>query len=333
MGKMDGFDKEQNGNVNGVLMPYTQMTQADIPNYWSYAQHFTLADHMFSSLAGPSMPNHLYTVGAGSSGVFTRSKGTFGVINVPVDRSNPDNHSWGCDSDDATTVDVMDSEGKVTGDPGGPAAQFPCLDMPTIVDLLQSSKISWRYYAPAQGEYGYQWMALDAVNHIRNGPLWAAPYIAPDTQFITDALSGNLPAVSWLVTGVGAEHPPNSTCLGENWSVKQLNAVMNGPDWNTTAVFVTWDDYGGFYDHVPPPGLDQFGLGPRVPLLIISPYVKPGFISKTEYELSSFLTFVERRFQLEPLTARDANANDMEDSFDFTQNPSPPLILNERSCH
>jgi len=342
-GKMDQFDLEKHGSVvlpDGSFLPYSQMQQSDIPNYWAYAQHFTLADHMFSSLEGPSMPNHLYTVAAGVTGVFKLSNETLSVINVPVDTSNPNNHSWGCDADDTTSVDVMDSSGRITGDTDGPAAQFPCLDLNTIVDSLQTANISWRYYAPggsgvttaAQAPNGYQWEILDAVNHIRNGTLWAAPYIVADTQFATDAANGSLPAVSWLITGDASEHPAMSTCLGENWTVEQINAVMNGPDWNSTAIFLTWDDYGGFYDHVPPPGIDQFGLGPRVPLLIISPYAKAGYVSKSEYELSSLLAFLEKRFQISPLTTRDANANDMEDSFDFTQTPLAPFLLNTRTC-
>jgi phospholipase C len=343
-GKMDRFDKEMNGNVNGVMMPYTQMTQADIPNYWRYAQHFTLADHMFSSQEGPSLPNHLFTVAAGVTGLFTRNpipNQMLSPINVAVDSVQPNNHDWGCDADDTTTVDVMDSSGSITGDPGGPPAQFPCMDLNTIVDSLQAAGISWRYYAPGgstvqdaeDAPYGYQWDALNTVNHIRNNTtLWAPPYIVPETQFVTDATTGNLPAVSWVVMGDTSEHPPNSTCKGENWTVQQLSAVMNGPEWGSTAIFLTWDDYGGFYDHVPPPGIDQFGLGVRVPLMIISPYAKAGFISKTQYEFSSFLTLVEKRFQLNALTTRDANANDMEDSFDFTQAPLAPLLLNSRAC-
>jgi phospholipase C len=122
--------------------------------------------------------------------------------------------------------------------------------------------------------------------------------------------------VSWLVTTSNlSEHPPASICEGENWAVRQVDAAMQGPTWESTAIFLTWDDFGGFYDHVPPPKLDLFGLGPRVPLLIISPFAKSGLISQTQYELSSFLHFAENRFHLAPLTARDAIANDMEDSF------------------
>jgi phospholipase C len=106
---------------------------------------------------------------------------------------------------------------------------------------------------------------------------------------------------------------------------------MQGPDWNSTVIFITYDDFGGLYDHVPPPQIDQFGLGPRVPMLIVSPFAKRGYVSHTQYEHSSVLKFVEDRYHLPPLTARDARASDMRDSFDFGQT-QPPLILSERQC-
>src|SRR5882762_3249815 len=308
--KMDGFDLVVNGNVDGSMLPYTQMRESDIPNYFAYARNFVLADHMFSSLRGPSFPNHLFTVAAQSGG----------VINNP----QPPKDIWGCDADPAELVDVMDSK-------GGISKEQPCFDLPTLADRLEAAHVSWKYYAPTRGQVGYIWSALDAIKHIRNGPLWTSK-VVPDAQFAEDARNGRLPAVSWLVTGETSEHPPFSTCTGENWSVEQLNAVMEGPDWASTAIFITWDDFGGFYDHVSPPPIDKFGLGPRVPLLIISPYVRKGKVSHTQYEFSSFLAFVEKRFYLAPLTERDKKANDMLDSFDFTQTPLPPLVLKTRSC-
>ena len=152
-------------------------------------------------------------------------------------------------------------------------------------------------------------------------------------QFLQDAQSGQLPAVSWLILPYGgSEHPPNSICARDNQTAEYINAIMQGPAWSSTVIFVTYDDFGGFYDHVPPPQLDQFGLGPRVPLLIISPFAKPGYISHTVYEHSSMLKFVETRYQLPSLTARDAAANDMLDSFSFSQPPQPPLILQPHQC-
>jgi phospholipase C len=129
-----------------------------------------------------------------------------------------------------------------------------------------------------------------------------------------------------------SEHPPASVCLGEKWTVEQLNALMQGPEWDSTVVFLTWDDFGGFYDHVAPPVVDNFGFGPRVPLLIISPWAKPAHLTHTQLEFSSLLKFVEGRFDLAPLTQRDKDANDLIDSFDFDHGPLEPLILNPRQC-
>lgn len=305
-GKMDQFDLVTFGSD---LLPYTQMHQKDIPNYFAYAHQFVLADRMFSSLEGPSFPNHLY-------GMAAQSGGAIGNLNGAT------NGAWGCDSDDTATVSVMDGNGNIT-------QKYPCFDFQTIVDSLQSAGVSWKYYAPGFGQAGYNWSALDAIKHIRKGSLWNTN-VVPETQFAQDAQNGNLPSVSWVISGLTSEHPPDSTCLGENWSVQQINAIMQGPDWASTAIFVTWDDFGGFYDHVPPPNVDQFGFGPRVPLLIISPYAKQGFISHTQYEFSSFLKLIENRFSLQALTARDAAANDMTDSFNFNQSPQAPLILTPR---
>lgn len=306
-GKMDGFNLFS-PVVNGALLSYTQLSQSQIPNYWNYAKTYVLADHMFSSLAGPSFPNHLYTIASQSGGAI----------------GNP-NGSWGCDAASTVTVKVLNSNGTTSN-------QYPCFDFQTLADLLQAANVPWKYYAPGQGQSGYIWSAFNAIRHIRMGPLWTQDVI-PDTQFVADAMAGNLPAVSWLVTsGAQSEHPPASSCQGENWTVDQVNAVMQGPDWSSSVIFITWDDFGGFYDHVPPPDLDQYGLGPRVPLLIISPFAKPGYISHTTYEFSSFLRLVEERYGLSTLTARDQTANDMTDSLDFSQKPLPPSILTPRTC-
>jgi phospholipase C len=315
-GKMDRFDKIIPNCLlsdGQTFLPYSQMQRQDIPNYWEYARNFVLADRMFSSLEGPSFPNHLYTVAATSAGAINNPGG----LTKPV--------SWGCDSSAGATVGVMAADGTIT-------QQYPCFDMQTLADLLENAGISWRYYAPGRGQSGYVWSALDAVRHIRMSSLWQT-HVISDTQFVTDARAGNLPAVSWIVTkGDQSEHPTSSTCVGENWTVAQINAIMQGPDWDSTAIFVTWDDFGGFYDHVPPPKVDKFGFGIRVPLLIISPFARRGVVNHTQYEFGSFLAFVERRFRLPNLGGRDATANTMLDSFDFFGPPRRPLVLPQRTC-
>ena len=315
-GKMDRFDLVANGNKGGQMMSYTQLTQTDIPNYWKYAQNFALADRMFSSSRSDSFPNHLYIVGAQSGGVMGNP---FALSGRVVDKQG-----WGCDDEAGIVVNVMDDEGDISDD-------FPCFDFQTLADSLQNAGLTWKFYAPPFGVDGYQYSSFNAINHIRNTALWTSN-VVNSTQFVTDAMNGNLPSVSWLVAGLESEHPPNSTCLGENWTVQQINAIMQGPEWGSTAIFVTWDDFGGFYDHVPPPIVDQFGLGPRVPLLIISPFTIPGHISHTVLEHASVLKTIEERFGLPPLTNRDATVHDTRDSFNFNQSPLPPLVLQPRSC-
>jgi phospholipase C len=165
--------------------------------------------------------------------------------------------------------------------------------------------------------------------------------VPPETQFVSDAASGSLPAVSWVIPDFGeSEHPTGfagqtsavGVCEGENWTVRQINAVMQSPAWPRTAIVLTWDDFGGFYDHATPPWVDEYGLGPRVPLIVISPYAKEGAVSHTTYEFASLVQLVEGRYNLTPLGTRDMVANSLLDMFDFSQAPAPPMILPLRQC-
>src|SRR5258707_813636 len=229
-GAMNQFDLITGGQD---LSGYSQYLEEDIPSYFAYARYFTLADRMFSSLTGPSFPNHLYTVAAQSGRAI----------------NNPNNAGiWGCDSPQGTRVQVLNENGTIS-------LVYPCFDFTTLADRLEEAGISWKYYAPGIGESGFIWSSLDAISHIRYSPLWEENVVS-ETQFVVDALNGDLPTVSWIVTGSGrSEHPPASTCIGENWTVEQLNTVMQGPLWSSTAIFLTWDDFGGFYDHLPPPNV------------------------------------------------------------------------------
>ena len=313
-GKMDKFDQLNftNGKPSGKdpyeNMSLTQLAQTDIPNYWTYAQQFVLGDNMFSSLMGPSFPNHLYTIAAQSGG----------VINNPVTKNG-----WGCD--------IPNQKVEVKGTTGKIHHHEACFDFKTLADELDAQGYSWRYYAPPSTDSGYIWSTFDAIRHIRYGKDWQ--YVVPTEQFLTDAATGNLPTVSWIVTpGKVSEHAPASVCVGENWTVQMLNGLMNGSDWPSSAVFLTWDDFGGFYDHVPPQQIDGYGLGFRVPLIIISPYAKTGFIDHTQYEFSSFLHFTEIALNLPNMTQRDKIADPMLGAFDFTQQARSPLTLNPRTC-
>jgi phospholipase C len=317
-GKMDRFDLSTNGNVNGQFSPFSQMTAADIPNYWSYAQNFVIADNMFAAQQGPSFSNRLYSVGAQSGG----------AISVPTIGGNSGKipQQWGCDSPSTALVQDIDPLGNYL-------RVVPCFDFPTLALSLDNAGVSWKYYAVPNPQWGYAYSTFDAISYVRNSDEWNTN-VVPPAQFITDVENGNLPAVTWLVApGAKLEHPPAATCAGENWTVQQVNAVMQSSVWNSTVIFLAWDDFGGFYDHVKPPHInDQFQLGPRVPMIIISPWSIPGKISHTTYELTSMVKFIEDVFGLPPLTQRDANANDTSDSFNFSQNQNSPLVLTPREC-
>src|SRR5216684_1834507 len=314
-GKMDKFDLVNHGNVNGDYMSMSQYYQVDLPNYWTYAQTFTLSDGTFESTKAASFSNHLYTVMADGAE----------TISNPNEPGHPQYASWGCDAVAGTTVTLQNTSGKQS-------SVFPCFSNTTIADLLDTAGISWSSYAPVHNSSGYAWNAYNSINQIRNTSLWTQ-HVVPFGNFVTDAQNGNLPAVSWLVPNTAnSDHAPSSLCTGENWTVQQINAIMQGPDWNTTAIFLTWDDFGGFYDHAAPANPDYYGFGPRVPMIIISPYARAGTVVHTQYEFSSVLRFIEKRFGLSTLTLRDLDGSDMTDSFNFTQNPLPALILSTRTC-
>ena len=287
-------------------------TQSQIPNYWAYARHFTLADHFFSTIMGPSFPNHLVTIGDQSGG----------AIDNPHGQTNG---SWGCDASLGSTVTVKSSTGKITH----PA---PCFNFTTLADTANQAHVSWRYYSVPYGTSGYVWAAYDAIKHIRYSKYWAQSDI-PDTQFASDVQHGKLAQITWLTTGMAtSDHPPASICQGENWTVQQINAIMHSKFWKSTAIVLTWDDFGGFYDHVAPPVINNIGFGPRVPTIVISPYARAHSINHTTFDFSSMVRFTEDVFHLQPLPTYDPSIATIAGMFDFHQKPMAPYILAARKC-
>jgi phospholipase C len=200
--------------------------------------------------------------------------------------------------------------------------------MKVLPDELEAKGLSWSYYA-IDGENAF----LGAIRHVHDGPMW--DNVKPPTQFAADVDGGKMPAVSWLVPPKqDSEHPGGpSVCTGENWTVQQINTVMRSQYWHSTVVVVVWDDFGGFYDHVAPPHLDLYGLGPRVPALIISPWSRPGIVDHTLYEFSSIDRLIEDVFDLAPLTSRDAGADPLSGAFDFGARPQDaPFLRQPRDC-
>ncbi len=299
-GKMDAFVY-----VEGATYTLGYYDQRDIPNYWEYARHYTLQDHFFSSFNGPSSNNHLYSVSAQDGG----------ILNFSCTVKNAEQ-------------ELDDTDG---------------FNFLSVVDLLEKQHVSWKYYVettpmpagaknpcnfyyPNPKKYS-PWSPLPGFASVRDNPERMSRIVALQ-EYFQDLKKGTLPAVSYIVPDFqDSEHPPASPERGMWYVTRLINALMNSPYWKNTAIFLTWDDYGGFYDHVPPPQVDAFGFGPRVPALVISPYAKPNYVSHYTYEFSSILKFIEERWSLGHMTIRDHRADDMRDCFNFNQTPNAPLVI------
>jgi phospholipase C len=325
-------------DINGGAMDcfdpgaYVTYQKADIPNYYAYAKRFVLADHFFSSVYGPTGIEHLWTFASQSDRLVDHERpGQIGsarreFCDDPLETAFSFPHMSRADQENIYRIE---DEGPAGIDRlrASFVSRWPCVNVKVLPDELAAAGISWKEYRSDA-----QWIQpLRMVRHIRFSSMYRN--VVPSDRFLQDLHAGTLPSVSWLNPPFAlSDHPPYSICEGENWTVSVLNQIMQSPYWRSTAIVMTWDDFGGFYDHVPPPHLDLYGLGARVPALVISPWAKRSFVDHDTLEFASVLRFIETVFHLPPLTSRDANANDMLGAFDFTQKPQPGLILHARSC-
>jgi phospholipase C len=200
-------------------------------------------------------------------------------------------------------------------------------DFKSIVDTLDASKVSWKYYAGGHSHLN-GWNPLPAFASFKANQS-RLNNLAEPVQFYLDLATNKLADVTWIMPwkGESSEHPPYDISIGQASVVSLVNAVMLSSYWNSTAIFLTWDESGGWYDHVPPPQIDAYGYGFRVPCLIISPYARQGFVDHTQGDSTSILKFIETLYSLPSLAERDATANNLLDAFDFSQAPRNPLIL------
>ena len=303
-GKMDGFLREGVVPHMGTTAPpdpqYVYAPRTEVAPYWAMARSQVLADRFFAQLDG-SFTAHQYLIAGQSAN----------TINVPI------GYPWGCDSNANNSVPVINSQGQITGH------VFPCFDYKTLADGLDDAGVGWHYYAPAYGQGGYIWSAYDAVRHIRMTNVWNAHVISPQSQVLSDAASGTgLAAVNWVVpAGPDSDHPANQSTSGPAWVASVVDAVGQSPYWKDCAILILWDDWGGLYDHVPPPPGDQFGPGIRVPLIVLSPFAVQG-VAHGIYNFGSVMRLVEDAFGLPSLGTIDASAGRFgKDVFDFTQRP------------
>jgi len=305
-GEMDGFNQSESADK----WAYTQFRPGQLPNYWHWAKENVLFDKFFASAHGPSFPNHLYSIAAQSGGAIDNPR------RIPGETHG--SNTFGCDAPRLQLVEVVDSEGthkKV----------HPCFDFLTEGDLLNRRRIPWRYYAATEEQKGYIWSAYSAIRRYREHPQRWQRHMFPVDQVVDDVKAGHLAPVTWITPRFElSEHPEYNFCHGENWTTKVVDAIMRSPMWEDTAIFITWDDYGGFYDHEPPPQVDDFGFGVRVPMIVLSPYAKQGNVSHELGEFSSVLRFIEDNWGLAQLTRRDRKATPMMTAFDFDREPRPP---------
>ncbi|GIU98398.1 MAG: hypothetical protein KatS3mg014_0014 [Actinomycetota bacterium] len=308
-GAYDGFAIGQFGDP----WAYTQFSEEKIPNYYAWARDYVLCDNFFASVAGPSYPNHFFFVAGQSNGVLDNPE------NIETRRMEDGRvfKSWGCDAvGEDVYVFVKDDRGNLT-------KHDTCFDFPTVPEQLEEAGISWAYYSAVPGQAGYFWNALNAMANVFHTDLWReGDTIRAVDDLVRDIRAERIPAVTWVTPRFElSDHPPESTCFAHDWLTDVINALMKSSMWEHTALFLTWDEWGGFYDHVPPPEVDDIGLGFRVPMLVISPYAKRGYVDDARGEFSSLLKFIEDNWGLPYLTTRIERTHNFEHVFDFDRNP------------
>lgn len=290
--RMDGF----------APLSYSYVPEKDDEAYWTLAKDYAFGDRMFQANSGPSFAAHQYMIAAQAADV----------------AENPSGSNWGCGASSGSTDPLVGPNG--TELPG----VYPCFDYKTAADLLDEKGVSWRYYAPGDGNSFYILSAFQAIRHIRYGSDWKQNVISPQNKVLVDIAHGELAQVTWIVPDwTHSDHPGSGSTEGPDWVASIVNAIGQSPYWNSTAIFITWDDWGGWYDHVDPPKIDAMGPGFRVPLIVVSPYAKQGYVSHHFHEVSGFIAFIEKNFDLGTLGARDAGSDAFSDCFNYAQTPAP----------
>jgi phospholipase C len=307
----------QDGFYNGAypFYSYSQFSPADIPAYWTWAKEFVICDRFFASQSGPSFANHLWFVAGSAGGAIENPE------NIRVLREGGEQYkSWGCDAHGPDVfVFVQDEHGFVT-------KHDPCFRIPSMGEKLSERDIDWASYSAAPNQPGYIWQAYSAIEGVfHDRQLWDE-HIWPVDDVMRDIEAGALPSVTWITPRFQlSDHPPYSTRHAHNWVRDIVHGIMRGEMWEHTAIFITWDEWGGFYDHVPIPKLDPWELGFRVPMLVISPYANRGMIDREVGEFTAPLRFIADNWGIEPYTQRMARSHTFEHVFDFTAGPRKPV--------
>jgi phospholipase C len=323
-GKMDRADKIQISCAKGATNcpppnpQFMYVNPSEVQPYFQMAEQYTFGDRMFQTNQGPSFPAHQFII-SGTSAPAVGST-SFAAENP----SGVGGLGTGCISPPTEYVKLIDPSGSES------TQVYPCFEHPTLTDLLNAKNITWRYYTPSAGSI---WTGPNAIQHIcapqiQNGQLicngadWAQNVILDQTKVLTDITNNQLAQVTWVIpTGQESDHPIVTDGSGPSWVAQIVNAIGKSQYWSNTAIFITWDDWGGWYDHVAPEIVNSYEYGFRVPLIVISPYAKPAYISHVRHDFGSILKFIEETFNLPSLGYADLPADDLSDCFNFNQTP------------
>ncbi|MBI3475680.1 MAG: hypothetical protein HY010_08090 [Acidobacteria bacterium] len=310
--------------------PQFQYVQAsDVQPYFTLAETYTFGDRMFQTNQGPSFPAHQYII-SGTSAISETS-----VMSVSENPTNTDAGQTGCIAPPDGVVKIIDTTdfNALTNET---QTIYPCFEHPTLTDLLDARPLSWKYYSPLAGSI---WTGPNAIEHMCGpdkappngtscvGAEWNNHVVLGQTQVLTDISAGKLAAVSWVIpTNASSDHAKGNDGSGPSWVASVVNAIGNSQYWKDTAIIITWDDWGGWYDHVPPPAIhNSYEYGLRVPLIVVSPYAKAGFISHATHDFGSILKFIENNFglpEIDPAVGyADSRSDSLSDCFDMNQTP------------
>ena len=300
--KMDGWNSAYACCHQPANFGYAYAPRSEVKPYWQMAEQYVLADHMFQSNLDGSFVSHQYAIAAYAST----------SVNFP-------GGDWGCPGGSHDTVQTLTQQRTY-----GPNI-VTCFNDPTIGSEADTAGLSWRFYTGSPTGNGGIWSAYQAIQPIYNSGDWGNDVIPSQSQFISDIGSGKLANITWITpTWSNSDHGGMDSTGGPPWVSSIVDAVGQSQFWNSSAIFIMWDDWGGFFDPINPVTEDYDGLGFRVPLIVISPYAKKHVVIHKQYETASVLKFMEDNWTLNPLAAADARANDpAAEAFNYSQSPRP----------
>ncbi|MBV8344760.1 MAG: hypothetical protein JO190_07175 [Candidatus Eremiobacteraeota bacterium] len=315
-GRLDGFNNVVSVCKKGATCPppdiraYGYVPRHEVEPYFIMAERYAFANRMFQTNEGPSLPAHQYIL----SGTSTIRNGS--ALRAAENAYTPQRKfTGGCDSPAGSRVWTIDAAGNEN------RRVFPCFDRHALIDLVEAAKgLTWHYYQEHLGPG--LWSGPDAIRHVRFSREYATDVVAPSSQVLTDISHEKLANVVWVTPSAkSSDHAGQTDGSGPSWVASVVNAIGHSKYWDNTAIFITWDDWGGWYDHVKPPQYNSYELGFRVPLVVVSPYARAGYISRKQHEFGSILKFAEKTFGLPSLGTTDVRADDLSDCFNFARAP------------